>query len=373
MKIKIVIISQPAVAGVKRHVIDVLNNIDLQRYDVTYVYSPLRADESYNDELKSLKEKKIKCIPVTMFRDIHFLQDLKAFIKILFIIKKIRPAIVHTHSAKAGFLGRIAAKLVSFRIKTIYTPNAMPIHLSRKYFYLEKIASYFSDIVIAVSNSEYEEILKWKVVTERKLVTIPLSIREHYKEYKRDEKQNSKFIVTSCGEIRYQKNPLFFFNVAANILELFPEEFEFIWIGDFYNDEESYSAKKLINENFSAKRIKITGWLPNPDMFIAKSDLFCMFSRYESFGYVTVDAMMQDVPVIATNSPGTRDLVKHLLTGYIVQNDIKSAVEGILYLKQMEKVRADISKNAKNMVSEKYSIDNMMKSLGKLYESAVLK
>lgn len=122
-KIKLLIISEPGSGGVKRHVMDLLNNLNKDRFEIIYAYSKKRADKDYLSELDELSYE-------IQIKEIHHLQqtisiknDSLAFIEIFKLINYLKPDIVHCHSSKAGVLGRIAAKLLKVP-KIIYTPHA---------------------------------------------------------------------------------------------------------------------------------------------------------------------------------------------------------------------------------------------------------
>jgi glycosyltransferase involved in cell wall biosynthesis len=107
-----------------------------------------------------------------------------------------------------------------------------------------------------------------------------------------------------------------FFRTALSMIS--HPSLRFRWVGDFGDDSESAQVKRLLADAGAPKEIEVTGWVSDPQRHLAALDTFCMFSRYESFGYVTAEAMLLGVPVLATPSSGTVDLVKDEDSGHMV-------------------------------------------------------
>ena len=76
--------------------------------------------------------------------------------------------------------------------------------------------------------------------------------------------------------------------------------------------------------------VTLLGFQPNPWKFIARADVFVLTSRYEGFGNVLIEAMACGVPVVATASPGTRDIVSHDVDGVLVQTHDAESVAAAL-------------------------------------------
>jgi len=111
-KIKVLHILEATLGGTRRHVSDILLNINLEKFDVSFCYSTKRADKNFNRDLELISARGIKCVRIEIDRDINFLNDIYSFFKLFSFIKKHNFDIVHVHSSKAGFLGRIAANSV---------------------------------------------------------------------------------------------------------------------------------------------------------------------------------------------------------------------------------------------------------------------
>lgn len=321
-KLRLAIVSEPAIAGVKVHVVNLLKQIDTNLFEVYFLYSDKRSDSVFKRELVEIRNRGIRTFKVPLNGTINFSEDIKAFFEIYRLLRQNQVDIVHTHSAKAGFLGRLAARLVNHRIISVHTPHAMPFYLGQHYRYLERFASFFTDSIIAVSESEKRDILSKKILPEEKISVIlcgvpahdlPKNRRSQRTSYLLGEPNGAKIIGT-CGRICPQKDPLTFFRAAQLLLRSRKDVF-FVWIGD---GEDREFLEQKIREAGLERYFKITGWVENPKEYMKSLDVFLLTSLYESFGYVTCEAMLLQKPVVATRVSGTVDIVANGETGLLV-------------------------------------------------------
>jgi glycosyltransferase involved in cell wall biosynthesis len=127
------------------------------------------------------------------------------------------------------------------------------------------------------------------------------------------EAKNYPLMIEAFAEIRRQLN--------ARLLILGQGELE-------------HTLRQLIDARGLAGAIVLAGFQANPWKYIARADLFLLTSKYEGFGNVLIEAMACGVPVVATASAGTRDIVRHGVDGWLVDQHtpatIAAAVMGIL-------------------------------------------
>ena len=363
-KPRILVVSEPGFAGVKRHVCHTLESLVDSEFEVAFVYSLGRQDQTFASEVESFQECGIHCIHVPMVREISPWRDFTSLLSIWKIIRSWKPDLVHCHSAKAGYLGRFAAKLNLNPPTTVYTPNAMPCYASNTYKRLEQIAGRWTDWLIAVTPSEKQDFINWRVATEDRIRVLPMAVTP--KQVQPIRRADDSIVIGGCGRVSPQKRSLFFFEVGEALMKENPRV-RLKWIGNLGNDMESHQVQAFLNRTDFRERIEITGWISNSDDHIAGLDVFCMFSRYESFGFVTADAMSLGVPVVALPATGTRDLVKHDETGLICGNTIASGHDVIRRLLTEDGLRDQLVNRARTFVSEHYSAEVSEKALHQLY------
>ncbi|RLB06065.1 MAG: hypothetical protein DRG83_01175 [Deltaproteobacteria bacterium] len=371
-KIRVLKIIEPTSGGAAKTAFDILENIDTEIFDVSFIYSTIRSEKRYLDLLPLLRERGITLKEVRMEGRINPVSDLKAFLEIFLYVKRNRFDIVHAHSSKAGFLGRIAAKLSSSGIVTIYTPNAMAIYRHYIYKILERIATFATDVIVAVSDSEAKDILKNKIIKSEKIRVIYNGIDINSMIARRDPERVMKelgipdkaIVIGSVGRLSRQKDPLTFLEAAQIVLKKYPDS-RFIWVGDgeLRKDVELSIAKMGMEDN-----VIVTGWRQDVPDLIAAMDIYVTSSIYESFGYSTCEAMAMRKPVVATDVPGTRDAVINGETGFLVPpGDSESLANSIIRLIEDENLRHLMGMRARERVKKYFTIDRMVKSTEELY------
>ena len=368
-KINILIFTEPTSAGVKRHVVDIIRNMHGLDFNFTLVYSLRRADNSFFDELNQIKEMGVKTYETTLTSKPEPISDIYNSLVFARILLRERPDILHCHASKAGFIGRIVGRFILVKTPIFFTPNVISCKLNHSYHWLERIAAPFTSLIIGSSESETKDLNELSFLDKIPKQTVPLCIYER-EQKNRDTslKEKRSINVGACGRITHQKQALLFFKVAHSLQQTHPD-FHFKWIGDFHKDDkESIKVKNFLEEN-QLTNISITGWLENPLEEIEKLDIFLMLSRYESFGYVTADALLAGIPVIGTRTTGTIDLIKDGYNGYLCGNNLNEIRDKLIHLKESENYTyMYLSQNAHKSIKTNYKMDIMISKLSSLYK-----
>lgn len=378
-KIKILHITEPTIDGVKTHVVDLLSHLDTDNYEITLLYSAKRSDPKFKHELEFLKARGVEAYHCSMSGQIRPLEDLVAFIHILNFIKNKKFKIVHCHSSKAGFLARVACKLLHVPI-IIYTPHAFPFriikaHIKRMFYvYLERLAAKFCDRIICVSQQEKEMALTIKIAPSDKFKVIPNSI--DFKKLQLSKKINLKerypkiinyrdIIITTVGRLSYQKAPEIFVK-AASIVAQQCNHVKFLYIG---TGELKEFVEKLALKLGLEKRIIFTGYRNDVFDLLKSSHIFVLTSRYEGLPYSILEAMALKLPVVATKVIGSSELVIHGKTGILVPPENEHALaNAILFLINDSKNRKKLGMAGYNHLIQNYSLEFMIRETENLYQ-----
>lgn len=309
--------------GTGCYLANLLLHIDTAAFDLSFAYSPVRADERFWRDLRDIENRGIRLHEIPIFRNIRPLEDLRALLSLCHLIRAYQFDIVHAHSSKAGFLARVAAKIVNPRIKTIYSPHAISMSFSPKYWFLERFAAFFTDMVLGVSLSERNELESYKLVPASKLryATAGIDLSSYigsfggYEIRRRIGVPEGAILIGTAGRLTAQKDPVTFVKGAARLLAR-GAPVHFAWAGD--GDLRS-TSQELAKELGIEKHVTFVGHCLDLRPFLDSLDIFALTSRYESFGYVTCEAMAMSKPVVATNVAGTNELVQHGETGYLIE------------------------------------------------------
>lgn len=348
-KKKILFIVEAMGGGVFTYIVDLSNEL-VNEYDMYLAFAVRnQTPENYRDYF----DKRIHLIEVKNFtRSINLIKDIKAFIEIKSIAKKIKPDIIHLHSSKAGALGRFAFN--GRKTPLFYTPHGysflMQNHSTVKrmiYKAVETICSRRSCMTISCSEGEHQETLK--LTSNVTYVNNGINIGELQKLIDQTGPiERHPFTVFTLGRICYQKNPELFNRIAEALPHI-----KFLWIGD------GDLRKKL-----TASNIKITGWVKREDAlrYSLHGDVFLLTSLWEGLPISLLEAMYMKKLCVVNDVIGNRDVIHNGRNGFVCNNvndfvsAITSASEHIEYIE-----------NAYVDVMDKYNTRVMAKCYSKIY------
>ncbi|MFQ5824317.1 MAG: glycosyltransferase family 4 protein [bacterium] len=382
-KIKILHITEPTIDGVKTHVVDLLAHLNKDTFQITLIYSIHRSDPNFKSELAFLESRGIQTFPCTISGQIRPMEDWIVFLNILNFIRNNKFDIVHGHSSKAGFIARLASKIVHVPV-IIYTPHAFPFQNNHSYvkslgyIYLEKLAAKFCDRIICVSQEEKKVAVSNKIAPVTKFQVIPNAINFNKFRFTKPVNlqqiypnfiQDGDLIITTVGRISYQKAPEIFVKAASIVAkELNNTKFLYIGSGELRETMERLALKLGLRN-----RMIFTGYRNDVFDLLKSSDIFVLSSRYEGLPYSILEAMALKLPVVATNVTGTSELVINGKTGILVppEND-KALGRGILSLIKNPKARKKLGMAGYKHVLENYDLDTMIRLTEDLYEQLFL-
>lgn len=369
---KILHMIESSSAGSARYAADLLLNIDTSRFDVTFVYSPYRADARFWSDLKLIQARGIRVVEIPMARSIDPKMDLAAFAKVFRLMRRSKFDLVHLHSSKAGFLGRFAAKLARRKTVTVYCPHAIAISIHKIFGYLEKLAGHFTDAMVAVSESEQQQLAEFGLVPESRIrrVTAAIDVFGYNKPVDRGGVRQQygipedAIVVATAGRLAAQKDPLSYLQAAQIIAESNPNVY-FIWMGD--GELGGEIRRKVIGTGLS-DRILFPGYSPNIQPVLAAADIFVLSSIYESFGYVTCEAMALGKPVVGTDVAGTQELVQDGTTGLLVPpRDPAALAEALQKLISFPSLRQSMGSAGRKRAEVHFDLSRMIKETEELY------
>jgi glycosyltransferase involved in cell wall biosynthesis len=256
---------------------------------------------------------------IPMARGIRPAADLVALLRIRAQIRAVQPNIVHCHSARAGFIGRAAAATTAARVK-VYTPHALPFHpgmsgyRSRFYQALERLASRWTDCLVAVSKREQEAVRRAGLRAHD--VVIPNGVR--LPAIDTDARLRARRIlgvaterplVLCVGRLSRQKSPEDWIQAAELTLARRPEVL-FVWVGD---GELRTHAEMAARKQLPPGSAWLAGHLDNVSAFYHAADVFMLASLWEGCPYSLLDAMAFGLPSVVTTVCG--DLIHCGLNG----------------------------------------------------------
>ena len=361
---------------------------DMDKYDVLLFKGPTFESRMSKEEhasviadLKRVQFKGIKIVTIPfLVRRVNPAYDLLALIYLFMLLRKEEPAIVHTHTSKAGFLGRLAARLARVPI-IVHTPHG---HVFFGYFgslktgmfiLLEKLAAGITDKIVAVTNREKEDYKYYRIAREDKIVVINSGVELGiFRELPFGEREDFKrtlgipdksLVVGTAGRLEPVKGPEYLIEAAKNVLSKYPQAY-FIFAGDgpLRQKLENRAHELGIKNN-----TLFLGWRRDVTKVISIYDIFAFPSLNEGMGRVLVEAMALGKPIVASDAGGIPDLVTHGINGFLVppKNPEQLAVYIQILLCDKER-RAKMGAEGKARAA-KFGKDIMVESIEKLYDA----
>jgi glycosyltransferase involved in cell wall biosynthesis len=264
----------------------------------------------------------------SLVEQISPMRDLAALWALVKLIRRERFAIVHTHCAKAGFVGRLAAWLSRSPV-VVHTFHAFPYHdymsvgRRRVYIQLERLAGLISNRSIAVAPRVAREAVEMRIARPGSVIVIPSSVELDGVPDGPDPDLRRELglsedapIVGTVGRIVFQKAPLDFVRMAAIVRSERPEV-RFVMVGDASLESAPLEEATRLEARKLGVDIVFTGHRRDAPRIAALFDVFVISSLYEGLGRSLTEAMGSGRPVVATAVNGVPDLVEPGSTGLL--------------------------------------------------------
>lgn len=369
------VITKLELGGAQKQLLAIIGNLDKHKFTPFLLTAKDGLLLSEALSIGGLSVKKSKWLE----RPINPLKDFFALIEIYRFIKKNNVGIVHTHSSKAGILGRLAAKLakVKFIIHTVHgwSFNDYQPAIKRLCFIrLERFCSWFTDKLIVISNYDKQTGLNNRIGEEDKYALIRYGI--DYAAFERKDPEIRKELGIATDELvvgmvacfKPQKHPQDFIKLAYLTRKISPRV-KFILIGDGILRK---TVERLIRKFNLEAQVILTGWRRDVSRILSVIDIFVLTSLWEGLPIAALEAMASSKPIIATHSGGISEVICEGKTGFLVSpgdtNRISQRLGGLL---KDENLRRELGENAKNSLNGNYCLENMLSNTENLYRDLV--
>jgi glycosyltransferase involved in cell wall biosynthesis len=290
------------------------------------------------------------------------------------VYRRFRPDVVHAQSSKAGALARLATLGMRRRPGIVYSPNSIGVNLSWIYRPIEHVLALRLDVLSAVTQSERDELRALRLVPPRRLhVVVPTIRSDVFAPADRGGARarlgiGAEPFVIGIGRLAEQKDP-FAFVAFVERLRSRVGTLRAAWVGDG-------ELRAAMNERIAAAgltgTLSIVGWIDDVRTHLAACDLFVSTSAYESFGYVTAEALAMERPVVASAITGTVDIVRTDTEAQLYRpGDIDAAVDlADRFLRDRERAAA-VARRGREHVLHAFSVDATRQGLVGAYAAAV--
>jgi glycosyltransferase involved in cell wall biosynthesis len=369
-KIKVVhLVTRMNTGGVAVLISELVVGLDPERFEVNLITGNCSNGEENYLQARGLNLGEF-VIP-SMSRRLSPISDLKSFLIICNLLGKMKPDIVHTHTSKAGLLGRIAARIAAPKAKVVHTYHG---HLLHGYFstaatqfltITEQLLAKLSDLLISMGNEVKKNLLDVKIGnSERFLVVFP-GVRalkpnlNNPQVVKFKGNHESEVVFTFVGRLSQIKRCDRILELAS-MKEVRDASIHFLIIGDGELRESL--------ENLSAGLpITFIGWESHTEDWLAVSDAAILLSDNEAVPLAMIEAGFAGLPVIATNVGSMADVVKNEVNGFLVGLSTGEIAQKVISLAKSEALRRDLGLRGKTLASERFSIEAMVSKHEEIY------
>jgi len=334
-----------ALCGVEVAIKNIIRHLDVSRFSSVVMLPP----GTYDFMTKSDGQARTVFVPYE--RRINPAHDLRTLAITVRELKRLRPHIVHAHSAKGGYVGRIAGWLLG--IPTIYTPHAFSFLSSsspatrRRYIVLEKMARACTSLLVACSESERRLACEKIGFRPEKTATwvnsiAPALLHPYPRTYDFD-------YICMAGRPSYQKN----IDMLVRVMALLRGQglaIKCILAGVGFFAPLEQRLRDMIHAEGLDDAFVLLPWVSHEQALgiIAHSRCYVSTARYEGMPLTVIEAMGLGKAVVATDVVGNTDCISHGLNGFLVPlDDSQTMVNRIVELLGNEALRAGIGEAAR--------------------------
>ena len=381
------IITKLELGGAQQNTLFTVSHLNPERYEPVLISG---TEGLLVEEAKQLNRVRFFLIP-ELVREISPFKDMMAFLKIAGVLRAIKQhvqsnagnaqndIVVHTHSSKAGILGRWAARLTGIR-HIVHTVHGFSFHAFQPplvrafYIFLERLTTSITRAFILVSRANMEEGLQERIFTTDKAVLIRSGIDiSEYQSVQCDRMAvraslgitNGGPVVAMVACFKPQKAPLDFVKTARLVIDEH-ERVEFLLVGDGVLRS---NIKELAEQLKISDKVHLAGWRKDVPEIMNSIEILVLTSLWEGLPRVLPQAMAAGVPVVASDVNGSREAIHDGVNGFVIEpHDIQGMARKILYLLKNPDVARSMGKKGTEMVRE-FDIWKMLKQQELLYSS----
>jgi glycosyltransferase involved in cell wall biosynthesis len=369
--------------GADENTLFTVQGLDKDRYEVNLIMGE-EFDESI---LKRVKDENINIIQIKGLKwKLNFLYDPIVLIKLIKLMRKNHYDIVHTHTTKAGILGRIAARIAGVPVivhglhgSTFEAFNSGL--LNWLLFLFERLTGRFTDAYISVSKVLSEKYIEKGIGKKENYHTV-YSGMELDKFYGVKEKidcgkkqrelgiNSEDFVIGNVARLEERKGHKFLIDTFKKLIEKRKDRsLKLLIIGE---GEERENLKNYVKEANLEEKVIFTGYREDVEELMAVMDLFVLTSLREGLPRVLVQAAAVGMPSIAFNVDGVPEIIKDDYNGFLVKvKDVKRLENRIVeYMNNKELVLLH-GRNGRKFIENKCSIKGMVDKIDKIYQDLV--
>ena len=375
------IITRLILGGAQENTLITCKMLAQRGHNVTLITGPALGPEG--ELFQQTKNQKYKTIVIdSLRRQINPFHDIPAYSAIKKHLKEIQPDIVHTHSAKAGILGRFAAHSLG-NTKVVHTIHGLAFHpyqsekLNKFYIAIEKSAAKKTDAFISVADAMTNQALAAGIGRGEQFTTAYSAIEEDDFLQPISENLRRTFrlkygisedavVLVTIARLFMLKGHDYIIESAKRLSKQY-ENAVWLFVGDG-NLSEHY--KKQVRSLGLADRIKFTGLLPPHQipMAIASSDILVHCSLREGLARTLPQAMLCAKPAVSFDVDGAKEVVNENTGRLIEPKNVEQLINACAELIKNKNLRKKLGTAGRESVKEKFAPNTMVNTIESVYQ-----
>jgi glycosyltransferase involved in cell wall biosynthesis len=352
------VIARLNVGGTARYITRLAEELPKHKIETFVATGFVQGSEQEDPSAKKLKVFRIP----SLGRQINPIKDHFAFKQLLEVIKEVQPDILHTHTFKAGYIGRIKTeeikKAAGKQVKFVHTFHGHlfndPEFSGIKSLIItsfERRLAKSTHAIVTVGAQVGKELLERKIGQPEQFTNIPPGV-EFLKMSRATPRK--KVTVGWIARVTGVKNPL----RALEIAKLFPDsQFLIAGDGDMFDQVKAQAPRNT----------KVLGWTDASKLFAA-SDIILSTSENEGMPIALIEAQLASKPVVATNVGGVSEVVINNKTGFVTHKNTEDLAKALEKLINSKVLRTAQGKAAKAHAEKAFSVEKMIQAHASLYK-----
>lgn len=368
------LITNFALGGAQDYLFTIVNRLNREKFQPIVAG---RMEGQWAELAQHLESVESVDIP-SLRREISPWEDMLALTQIYRACKVCNVDIVHTHSSKAGVIGRLAARLASVPV-IVHTVHGFPFHNFmprwkwRIFVLTERLSARFCSALVLYSTHDYNTAERLRIKANETNELIYYGIDETPFERDRDREviratlgfSPADFVIGFTGRFSEQKNLDVLVDAFAEIHRDKPQA-KLLLVGDGHLRP---LLSRRVKDMHLDGAVVMTGYQSNVPDLLAAMDAFVMTSLWEGLSLSLVEALFAQLPVVATDVGGTADVVRDGETGWLVEPNNPDAVARALMEIMTDGNRAQArAKAGYELAVQTFNVDSMQQRIEDLYD-----
>jgi glycosyltransferase involved in cell wall biosynthesis len=367
---RVALMAEATSGGVRRHLTTLAIGLQAAGLETT-VLAALRRDPAFGEDIRLMRQSGIRVVVLPMVRSISPVRDAFSLMALLRVIRPGTFDLLHTHSSKAGFLGRVVGRVRGMPL-LVHSPHLFAFSVERQalrrvlYRRLEHFVAPFTTRFICVCEEEKAQGVRAGLGSADRFCVIPNGMPDECFARRTTDRRDRKavwgvgegeFLVGTVGRLVEQKGHRVLIEAAAQ-LRARGVGLHVAIVGE---GPWRRRLEQEIRRQGLADRVRLVGRMDRPDYWTRAFDLFVLPSLWEGLPYALLEAMAAGLPVVATRTGGIAEALAEGKAGWLVPaGDAAALAEAIHRLAADPTLRETLGREARQRAWAHYRAQEMV-------------